>query len=217
MAQIPGATAPSPSGSDTFSTDGPTSRPQTAGQFPGGPQGAGGAPRLGQNKTMSSMMPPPSPSAAASKPKDGGMPGSATPSPRVGNAIVGSQSQRTGGGPPGQGSSGQQGQNQGIPPSSLGPGPSEPGAPASSAPTMTAPSPSSSSMTVGSTAAQTSSTSLSSTGPGVGLSADSIGNDILTSDFFNEMSTSLSMDGNFDLNFERDFGEWFNPDSISSV
>jgi len=179
--------AGSPSGSDPSFNSG---GPQgQAPQFSTGPNA-----RMGQNKPMG-MMPPPSP-AMNGPPKD--QPGSNKDS-KVG--ITNSSNSHPEGSPRNGPNSGQQGQ---------GPNPGQGGtAPATPVPgNMTAPSPS----------------AILGNPPSMNQSSQpSAPPELFSSDFIQSVASSLDefdpaifrSDG--DINFERDFGQWFNPDDVSAT
>lgn len=188
----------------------------------GGPMGPGpnGAPgfnpgvipnRMGQK----SMMPPPSPSMNG-PPKDqnnssgngGPKNGMNLESPRnAPNATTNSNPTPNGNGtgPPTPGSSNQPNQNS-------GPGPQ---GPVGGVGQNMAPSPSASSLLGGPPM-----NANPMAGPSLGVNPPGMADNIFTTDFINSVASSLDEfettlfrpDG--DINFERDFGQWFNPDDV---
>lgn len=173
----------------------------TDGQYPGGPPGPGGPNRMGQNKSIAGMMPPPSPGMNASKmmggqSKDGVSGDSSAPNASPQNAAAGVPQ-----GPPGL--------PGGAPGSSTAP--PTPGA------GMAAPSPQGM-MSNGGTPA------MAPSHPPVQpqmnpdqalLSTDflqSVTSQLDTSNFGDSLFRGSDMSG-LGVDFERDFDEWFNPDT----
>ena len=173
----------------------------TDGQFPGGPSGPGGPNRMGQNKPIAGMMPPPSPGMNASKimagqSKDGASGDSSAPNASPQNAAAGVP----------QGPAGVPG---GAASSSTAP--PTPGA------GMTAPSPQGM-MSNGGTPAMAPShppVQPQMTADQAMLSNDflqSVSSQLDTSSFSDSLFRGTDMSG-LGVDFERDFDEWFNPDT----
>jgi collagen type III alpha len=170
---------------------------------PGGPQGqgpqfsAGPNNRMGQGKPMG-MMPPPSP-ALNGPPKD--QPGS-----NKDNKGANSNSSN----------SHPEGSPRNAPNSGQGQGPSNPGNPGQggTAPATPVPGPNQN-MTAPSPSAILGNPNQSAQAPSAP--------DLFSSDFIQSVASSLDefdpsifrSDG--DINFERDFGQWFNPDDVGSL
>ncbi|KAI0923534.1 hypothetical protein AcW1_006465 [Taiwanofungus camphoratus] len=189
---IPGTTAPSPSSDQQFDVS--QSRPGT-GQFTGGLGGAGPSNRSGQNKPMG-MMPPPSPGMKSKnvQNKDGSSGDAPVPS---GSIDAPPQAPAAG-----------MGQGQA---SAAAPGPSTaPPTPSATSTSMTAPSPSA----ILNNASTPSMNSSHAPAP-----------DIFPQDFIQSVASSFDDfdpsifrgDNLTDLNFERDFGDWFQTDNVNSL
>ncbi|GBE89455.1 predicted protein [Sparassis crispa] len=192
---VPGGNAASPSaGEGGFISDGPQSRPGTA-QFSGAPGAPGANSRMGPKPL--GMMPPPSPSQ---NPKPGQKDASGANETSAPNGRLDSSPQ-TGAPGPGQGSA----------PGSVPSTHTGPPTPNSSG-NMTAPSPS---------AMNTSTPSMNANHAPAPSTTDSILGGLFPPDFMphnglDDFDPSIFRpDG--ELNFDRDFGDWFNSDSIGGL
>ncbi|KAL6297852.1 hypothetical protein BKA93DRAFT_831194 [Sparassis latifolia] len=192
---VPGGNAASPSaGEGGFISDGPQSRPGTA-QFSGAPGAPGANSRMGPKPL--GMMPPPSPSQ---NPKPGQKDASGANETSAPNGRLDSSPQ-TGAPGPGQGSA----------PGSVPSTHTGPPTPNSSG-NMTAPSPS---------AMNASTPSMNADHAPAPSTTDSILGGLFPPDFMphnglDDFDPSIFRpDG--ELNFDRDFGGWFNSDSIGGL
>jgi hypothetical protein len=167
-------------------------------------QFAGPGNRMGQNNKPMGMMPPPSPGMSG-PPKDQSAANKDKPNPTNGHPE---------GSPRNAAQQSGQVQGQGTPnPGPLGQGATAPPTPAPTS-NMTAPSPSS-------VLSNPSTTPMNPPGPPP-PSVDALAN-VFSTDFIQSVASSLDefdpsvFSSERDLNFERDFGQWFNPDDVGAL
>lgn len=182
---LPGGPGSSSSSDGQFNMDAGAQPRPPVGQFPGGPgPGPAGPNRLGPNKVMGGMMPPPPPSPSMNPARKQDGPN--------GDAA-----------PNGRLDASPQNAAAGQPPAPGGGPSTAPPTPNASNPGMTAPSPSAIL-----TNSSTPSLAPSHPPPSLDNSAEMFPASFLQDDF----DPSIFRDG--ELNFERDFGEWFNSDNV---